>query len=63
MCRICRIYQEDRRPAEVELLLGSPAKAEAKLGWKRRVSFEDLVGRMVDSDMRLVAEEMAHIDR
>jgi GDPmannose 4,6-dehydratase len=41
------------RPAEVEVLLGNPEKAERELGWKRRVSFEDLVRRMVENDMEL----------
>jgi GDPmannose 4,6-dehydratase len=39
------------RPAEVELLLGNPAKAKEKLGWQPEVSFEQLVTRMVDADM------------
>lgn len=39
------------RPAEVELLLGNPAKAKKKLGWKPEVSFKQLVTRMVDADM------------
>ena len=39
------------RPAEVELLLGNPAKAKQKLGWKPNVSFEQLVAMMVDADM------------
>lgn len=46
------------RPAEVELLLGNPAKAEEKLGWKRNVSFEELVERMVKHDLELVKAEM-----
>jgi GDPmannose 4,6-dehydratase len=41
------------RPAEVDLLLGNPAKAEARLGWRREVSFEELVRRMVDHDVEL----------
>jgi len=45
------------RPAEVELLLGNPAKAEKKLGWKRQISFDELVARMVRNDMELVAQE------
>jgi len=45
------------RPAEVELLLGNPAKAEAKLGWKRQIDFNELVERMVKNDMALVAKE------
>ena len=43
------------RPAEVELLIGNPAKAAEKLGWKPEVAFEDLVRMMVDSDMKLIA--------
>ena len=39
------------RPAEVELLLGNPAKAHEKLGWKPEVSFEQLVTMMVDADL------------
>lgn len=46
------------RPAEVELLWGNPAKAEAELGWKRAISFENLVERMVASDMKLVQKEI-----
>lgn len=46
------------RPAEVELLIGNPEKAEEKLGWKREISFADLVKRMVDNDMALVEEEI-----
>jgi GDPmannose 4,6-dehydratase len=45
------------RPAEVELLLGNPAKAEKELGWKREVSFEEMTRRMVESDLRLVKAE------
>jgi GDPmannose 4,6-dehydratase len=39
------------RPAEVELLLGSPAKAKDKLGWEPKVTFRSLVEMMVDADM------------
>ncbi|QDT55858.1 GDP-mannose 4,6-dehydratase [Caulifigura coniformis] len=39
------------RPAEVDLLLGNPAKAKADLGWEPKVKFEHLVKMMVDSDM------------
>ncbi len=40
------------RPAEVELLIGDPAKAKAKLDWEPSVTFEELVGLMVEADMR-----------
>jgi GDPmannose 4,6-dehydratase len=39
------------RPAEVEQLLGNPAKAQKILGWKRHVSFDELVKDMVESDV------------
>jgi GDPmannose 4,6-dehydratase len=39
------------RPAEVELLLGNPAKAKKQLGWKPAVSFEQLATMMVDADL------------
>ena len=45
------------RPAEVELLLGSPAKAEKALGWKREISFANMVSRMVENDLALVSVE------
>jgi GDPmannose 4,6-dehydratase len=46
------------RPAEVELLLGSPAKAKEKLGWEPKVSFRGLVEMMVDADMERVTAEV-----
>lgn len=46
------------RPAEVDLLLGNPAKAEKELGWVRQVSFHELVERMVKTDLALVEKEM-----
>ncbi len=46
------------RPAEVELLIGDASKAEKKLGWTRQVSFEKLVERMVQNDMKLVEKEI-----
>ena len=39
------------RPAEVDLLLGDPAKAARKLNWKPEVSFQGLVNMMVDADL------------
>lgn len=41
------------RPAEVDVLLGNPTKAERVLGWRRRVDFKGLVGLMVDNDLKL----------
>jgi GDPmannose 4,6-dehydratase len=42
------------RPAEVDLLIGDPTKAGQKLGWEPRVSFEQLVQMMVESDLQLL---------
>lgn len=39
------------RPTEVDLLLGDPTKAQQKLGWTPKVTFEDLVNKMVASDI------------
>ncbi len=43
------------RPAEVDLLVGDPTKAEEVLGWKREVDFPGLVQMMVEADLALVA--------
>lgn len=42
------------RPAEVDLLLGDATKAREKLGWEPSVTFEELVGIMVEEDIRLL---------
>lgn len=45
------------RPAEVDVLLGHPAKAKKKLGWEAKTTLEELIAMMVDADMRRVASE------
>ena len=45
------------RPAEVELLIGDPAKAKKQLGWEPKVRFKDLVAIMVDHDLELAKRE------
>ncbi len=45
------------RPTEVELLLGNPAKAKAKLGWSYKTAFPDLVKEMVKADLLQVESE------
>ena len=45
------------RPAEVDLLLGDATKGRTKLGWTPRVSFQELVEMMVDSDLELARRE------
>ncbi|HVJ97441.1 MAG TPA: GDP-mannose 4,6-dehydratase, partial [Acidimicrobiia bacterium] len=47
------------RPAEVDLLIGDASKAQAKLGWKPRVSFEELIKMMYENDL---AEESRKAD-
>lgn len=42
------------RPAEVDLLIGDPAKAKTTLGWQPEVTFEELVKLMVDADMQVL---------
>ncbi|MDR1001440.1 MAG: GDP-mannose 4,6-dehydratase [Clostridiales bacterium] len=50
---VVKVNPQFFRPAEVELLLGNPAKAERELGWKREIGFDELVSRMVDNDIKL----------
>ncbi len=55
---VVKINEKFFRPAEVDVLLGDPTKAETKLGWKRDISFSQLVERMVKNDMALVEKEI-----
>ena len=41
------------RPAEVDYLVGDAKKAKAKLGWQPKVTFEELIKMMTDSDLQL----------
>ena len=41
------------RPAEVDLLLGDPSKAQRVLGWQRKISFHELVKIMVQADLKI----------
>lgn len=50
---VLKINPEFFRPAEVDILLGDPAKAETKLGWERKVDFPGLVKLMVEHDLKL----------
>jgi len=45
------------RPAEVDILQGDASKARRKLGWQPKVSFEELVGMMIEADWALAREE------
>ena len=55
---VVKVNPKFYRPAEVELLLGDPAKAEQKLGWKREIPFDELVSRMAKNDLNLVRQEL-----
>lgn len=55
---VVRVNPRFFRPAEVELLIGDPSKAEKQLGWIREISFDQLVKRMVEQDTILVEQEM-----
>jgi GDPmannose 4,6-dehydratase len=46
------------RPAEVDLLIGDPEKAKARLGWQAKTVVEDLVAMMVEADMRRVRDDI-----
>src|SRR4051794_22963973 len=49
--RFVRQSAEFMRPAEVDVLIGDASKARAALGWKPKVGFQELVSRMVESDL------------
>jgi len=53
------IKQDKRfmRPSEVDHLIGDPSKIRKKLGWKPKTSFNDLVKKMVDNDLKLLNNE------
>lgn len=51
---VIKVNKDFYRPAEVELLIGNPKKAEEKLHWKRDISFHELVERMAKNDLELV---------
>lgn len=53
---VVRVNPKYYRPAEVELLIGDCSKAEKKLGWKRKINYEQLVKVMVENDLKLLEE-------
>jgi GDPmannose 4,6-dehydratase len=54
---IVRVDPKFYRPAEVETLLGNPAKSRKVLGWKPETSFEELVREMAAADLKLALSE------
>lgn len=59
---VVRVNPKFYRPAEVELLLGSPEKAKKTLDWNLEVSFNELVERMMESDLEKVSKEIAFFE-
>ena len=53
---VVKVNPQFFRPAEVDLLIGDASKAKKVLGWEPEISYEQLVQRMVESDMKLLAE-------
>jgi GDPmannose 4,6-dehydratase len=49
---VMRINPKFYRPAEVELLIGDPARAKAKLGWEPKTTLEQLCQMMIEADLR-----------
>lgn len=49
---VLRVNPKFYRPAEVELLIGNPAKAKAQLGWEAKTTLEQLCQMMVEADLR-----------
>jgi GDPmannose 4,6-dehydratase len=49
------------RPAEVDLLIGDPAKAKAKLGWEPKTKFVELTKLMVDADLAMLDGTPLHL--
>ena len=55
---IIEIDKKYFRPAEVDLLMGDATKAKTRLGWQPKVTFEELVKMMAESDLRLAEREL-----
>jgi len=53
-----QIDEKYYRPAEVDILLGDPAKVKTQLGWKPKVGFNELINMMIESDLQLAHKEL-----
>ena len=53
---VVKVNPQFFRPAEVDLLIGDASKAKKVLGWEPQISYEELAKRMVESDIKLLAE-------
>jgi len=49
---LVRINPQFYRPADISLTVGSPAKAAARLGWRPTIGFEELIGMMIEADLK-----------
>jgi GDPmannose 4,6-dehydratase len=54
---VVRVDPQYFRPTEVDELIGDAAKARAKLGWKPKTSFADLVKEMIAGDLAIARRE------
>lgn len=57
---VVKVNRDFFRPAEVDILIGDPTKADTVLGWERKIKFDELVERMVKNDLELVEKEIAY---
>ncbi len=60
---LVEVDKEFYRPAEVDALIGNSANATQSLGWRPKTTFTNLVGLMVEADMRRVKQEMTSSSR
>ncbi|MEW5951759.1 MAG: GDP-mannose 4,6-dehydratase [Elusimicrobiota bacterium] len=55
---LVEVSEKFYRPAEVDLLLGNPAKAKKQLGWQPKTKFKELVDLMIEADLKRVYREI-----
>ncbi|HEX7594035.1 MAG TPA: GDP-mannose 4,6-dehydratase [Anaerolineae bacterium] len=55
--RYVYVNPADLRPADVDLLIGDATKAKTKLGWEPRVTFEEMIQKMVEADLALLKKQ------
>jgi GDPmannose 4,6-dehydratase len=58
-----RVDERFYRPAEVELLMGDPAKARKGLGWEPKYTFGEMIGEMVRTDLETLSPPSQKIER
>jgi GDPmannose 4,6-dehydratase len=54
---VVKVNKKFFRPAEVDLLIGDSSKAKEKLGWRPKTNFKELVGMMVEGDLKNLRNE------